>query len=232
MTLREEVDKAVNDILTIPLKEENGIVVPTTDTVALKDGAKLIDATYVYADLADSTGLAHKYKKFAAAKVIRTYLTAATRILKASGGEIRSFDGDRVMAIFIGKSKNTSAIDGALKLNYAITKILNPALQEQWTDFKWTMSHGVGIDTGEAMIVRGGVRGDNDLVSIGQAPNVAAKLSEKRGRELVNITSNVYENMANTAKLSGDKNMWTSMGFETYGGKTVAYYGSSWIRRF
>jgi len=232
MTLREEVDKAVNDILTIPFKEENGIVVPTTDTVALRDGAKLIDATYVYADLADSTGLAHKYKKFATAKIIRAYLTVATRILKASGGEIRSFDGDRVMAIFIGKNKNTSAIDAALKLNYAINKILNPALQEQWNDLKWTMSHGVGIDTGEAMIVRGGVRGDNDLVSIGRAPNVAAKLSEKRGGNLVNITGNVYEHMADTAKVSDDKNMWTSMGSATYGGETVAYYGSSWIKGF
>ncbi|MDT0276268.1 adenylate/guanylate cyclase domain-containing protein [Blastococcus goldschmidtiae] len=181
MTLKDDVTKGVNDVLAASWKTENATVVPETEDVALANGAKLLDATYLYADMADSTGLAQGYDSPAVAQVMRAYLNAATRILNAQGGKIRSFDGDRVMAIFIGNAKNTDAATAGLKLNRVLDEIINPALKKKWPSFKWVMTHGVGIDTGQAMIVRGGVRGHNDLVSIGRAPNIAAKLSEVRG---------------------------------------------------
>jgi adenylate cyclase len=229
MGLKEDVTKGVNEVLSAAWKTENATVVPETEDVTLTNGAKLLDATYLYADMADSTGLAQGYKNWAVARVMRTYLNAATRILNAEGGKIRSFDGDRVMAIFIGSAKNSSAVTAGLKLNWVLDEIINPALKKKWTDFKWVMTHGVGIDSGQAMIVRGGVRGHNDLVSIGRAPNIAAKLSEVRGGKRVNITSTVYGNLNQGAKIGGNgKNMWTTMGTTMYGSNQVTYYGSSW----
>jgi class 3 adenylate cyclase len=124
--------------------------------------------------MADSTGLAQRYKKFAVAKVIRCYLNAATRLIKARGGEIRSFDGDRVMGIFIGDGQPSSAAKAALNLQWKVAEVLRPALKRKWPSFDWTMRQGVGIDKGEATLVRGGVWGTNDIVSIGSAPNIAA----------------------------------------------------------
>jgi adenylate cyclase len=231
MALKDEVTAAVNDILAATWSAQDATVVPKTDDVVLKNGAKLLDATYVYADMADSTGLAQGYDKATVAKVIRTYLSAASRILKNRGGEIRSFDGDRVMAIFVGDSKCTDAIDAALKVTWAVNDVIKPALKKKWPSFSWVISHGIGIDTGQAMIVRGGVRGSNDLVSVGRAPNIAAKLSEKRQKR-INITSTVYNKMNSSAKYGGSdkRNMWTSMGNVTYGSNTVSFYGSSWQR--
>ncbi len=206
----------------------NGQVVPKTDDVTLRDGAVDIEATYLYADMADSTGLAQAYKDFAVAKVIRCYLNAASRLIKARGGEIRSFDGDRVMGIFIGDSKNTSAVKAAMNISWAVEQVIRPALNEKWSDFNWTMKHGVGIDSGAAMIVRGGVRGSNDLVSIGAAPSIAAKLSEKRSGKTIYISKAVYDNMADVAKYSNGTNMWTNLGSETHGGKTVQTYGTAY----
>jgi adenylate cyclase len=229
MGLKEDVANGVDDVLSAVWKTENAQVVPETEDVRLANGAKLLDATYLYADMADSTGLAQGYKNWAVAKVMRTYLNAATRILTAGGGNIRSFDGDRVMAIFIGSAKNSNAVTAGLKLNWALDEVINPAIQAKWADFKWVMTHGVGIDSGEAMIVRGGVRGHNDLVSVGRAPNVAAKLSEVRGGKRINITSTVYNNLNAGAKIGGNgNNMWTNMGTTTYGMNKVTYYGSSW----
>lgn len=135
------------------------------------------------------------------------------------------------MAIFVGDSKNTNAVGAGLKLNWTLDEIINPALKKKWDDFQWTMSHGVGIDTGQAMIVRGGVRGHNDLVSIGRAPNVAAKLSEVRTKR-INITDTVYNNINKSAKYGGknDQNMWTDLGTTKYGNNTVKYLGSNWRR--
>ncbi len=228
MALKDEVTTAVDDILAAAWNTQDAVVVPETEDVVLRNGAKRLDATYVYADMADSTGLAQGYNRPVVAKVIRTYLSAASRILKHHGGEIRSFDGDRVMAIFIGDSKNTNAAKAALKLNWAVNKIVTPALRSKWSDFTWTMRHGVGIDTGQAMIVRGGVRGNNDLISVGRAPNVAARLSERRIKR-TNITSTVYRRLADEVKYGpNNENMWTSMGTVTYGSNTITFYGSSW----
>ena len=146
MTLKDDVTKGVNDVLAASWKTENATVVPETKDVTLANGAKLLDATYLYADMADSTGLAQGYKNWAVAQVMRTYLNAATRVLTAEGGKIRSFDGDRVMAIFIGNAKNSSAVTAGLKLNWVLDEIINPALKKKWSNFKWVMSHGVGIE--------------------------------------------------------------------------------------
>ena len=73
-----------------------------------------IAATMLYADLADSTALA-MWDRRVAARVCKAFLAFASRLIRASDGEVRSFDGDRVMGVFIGKTKNTSAVKCALK---------------------------------------------------------------------------------------------------------------------
>lgn len=229
MTLSDDVKEGIDGVLAPAWNERRGQVVPETEDIALRDGAVRLEATYLYADMADSTGLAQGYKDWAAAKVIRCYLNAASRIIRARGGEIRSFDGDRVMGIFIGGSKNSSAAKAALNISWAVEEVINPKLKAKWSDFSWIMKHGVGVDTGEALLVRGGVHGHNDIISIGSAPNVAAKLSEVRsyGKSLY-ISEAVYDRLDKASKYSNGVDMWARLGVQTYGGKNVTYYGSSY----
>jgi adenylate cyclase len=227
MGLKEEVETGVAGVLLPEWNARDGQVVPEATNIALNNGAVRLDATYLYADMADSTGLAQGHHDWAAAKVIRCYLNAASRIIRARGGHIRSFDGDRVMGIFIGDSKNTSAVKAAMNISWAVSTVINPALKKKW-DLKWQMDHGVGIDTGNAMLVRGGVHGENDIVSVGKAPNVAAKLSEIRVGRTIHISAAVYDNMAADAKVSEGKNMWAAMGTQAYGSTVVKYYGSNY----
>ncbi|WP_207549168.1 adenylate/guanylate cyclase domain-containing protein [Mycobacteroides chelonae] len=58
------------------------------------------------------------------------------------------------------------------------------------------ISHRVGIDTGESLIVRGGARNNNDLISVGAAPNIAAKLSDLKNGHTTYITDRVYDELA------------------------------------
>lgn len=228
MAFANDVEIGVARVLAPEWNIVNGTVAPKTTDVVLYNGAVKLDATYLYADMADSTGLAQNFHGWAVAKVIRCYLDAASRVINHYGGEIRSFDGDRVMAIFVGQHKNTSAVRTALAISWAVSQVIQPALEAKWSDFKWTMKHGVGIDTGEALIVRGGVRGDNDLVSVGGPPNVAAKLSEERGWPSIFITNAVYQDMAPNVTLgAAGENMWSDLGPRTYGGKLVRCLGSA-----
>ena len=190
------IETSVGEIFATPLSVISGTKVPETDEIVMKNGGKLIDATYVYADLAGSTKLADTTFKETTATIVRAYVSTASRILRHYGGEIRSFDGDRVMAIFMGDDKNRKAVRAAFGINWAVRHVLAPAIEAKWNDVSksYTIDHGVGIDTGDALIVRGGVRGHNDLISIGDAPNDAARLSEYRSYPL-NITKAVYEDL-------------------------------------
>ncbi|MEU5905187.1 hypothetical protein ABZ780_12510, partial [Micromonospora sp. NPDC047467] len=95
-----------------------------------------MDAVYLYADMANSTGLARDFDPKTAAKVVRAYLDATCRVIKSRGGEIRSFDGDRVMAIFMGGSKNSNAARCALNINWAVTKVVWLALEQRLPSLK------------------------------------------------------------------------------------------------
>lgn len=72
----------VSDVLHMPFKIRSGREVPQddTDSIVFKDGAVTLEATYAYADLADSSGLAQRLKQTAAAAIMRAYVNSAARI--------------------------------------------------------------------------------------------------------------------------------------------------------
>ena len=207
------IESSVNDIFYANWDITNGVKVPKTEDIVMKNGGRRVEATYLYADLAESTKLAHTMLPETTATIIRAYINSAARIIRNFGGEIRSFDGDRVMAIYMGDDKNRKAVRSAMAINWAVEVVVKQAIENRWNDVadSYTIAHGVGIDTGEALIVRGGVRDNNDLISVGHAPNDAAKLSDYRG-STINITKAVYEDLDQSLLIASDgfSKMWRS----------------------
>ena len=143
-----------------------------------------------------------------AAEVYKCFLTCAARIIRSKGGEITAYDGDRIMAVYIGDSKNSDAASTALNIHYAVLKIINPAIRDQYPSNPYTVRHVVGIDTSNLFVARIGVRGDNDLVWVGRAANYAAKLSDRSGAP-TQITADVYNRLNKSAKYGDDgRDMW------------------------
>jgi len=110
--MEDELTSAVNSILKTGWDLRVGEVIPKSEDITLGSAGVTLDATILYADLAGSTELA-LYDPEIASEVCKTYLVGTTGIIKAAGGAIRGFDGDRVMGIFIGNSKNSSAAKAA-----------------------------------------------------------------------------------------------------------------------
>ena len=123
MALLEDLKAETSKIATSSWGRRDGQVVPENNDVGLGNVGVDLEATFLYADLADSTELAILDQQIAA-EVVKAYLMGTTRIIRALGGEIRSFDGDRVMGVFIGDMKNTLATEAALKINYFFWFIL------------------------------------------------------------------------------------------------------------
>ena len=227
-----ELTTAIDSIVKTRWDLRAGQVIPETDDITLGNSGVTLEATVLYADLADSTELA-LFDQEIAAEVCKAYLVGTTRLIKAAGGEIRSFDGDRVMGIFMGKSKNTSTAKAALKINYFFTRVLEPAFLSFYgrlKDSPFRFAQSVGIDTGDIRAVRAGIRNSNDLMWVGRAPNIAAKLSSIREPDYATyITETVYDMLHDSAKLSDGQNMWERRSWakgEPYGTCTV--YRSSW----
>jgi class 3 adenylate cyclase len=184
----------------------------------------------------NSSGLAAAAEKEAAAQTFRAFLNVSTKIIPYLDGHIRSFDGDRVMGIFTGPNKEDRAVKSAMHIKWAVNTIVTPVLHKEIPALKeagWTLQQTSGLATGETLLARAGFRGNDDMISIGVAPNLAAKLSDVRGDGteagyVTRIGKGTYGNLSDSHKLSKGTNMWQGTYSLSMGGKSYEYYRSSY----
>jgi len=234
MALYDDLTSDVQGIIDEPWSTRKGQKVPSTTDVALAGGAVELDATFLYADLANSSMMAKELDRRVAARILKAFLATTSRLFRYYGGTIVSFDGDRILGVFIGDSKNSSATICALKIKHTIKEIIQPKFESKYAsvrDASFSISHGVGIDTGTVLAVRAGARGDNDLIWIGRAPNLAAKLSDLRVSHYhTHITDTVYNCLNDSSKYDAKnkENMWQRRTW-TFLGETITVYRSNWM---
>lgn len=226
MALKDDLSKEVAEIFRAQWSARDGTVVPDETKLTLGNDGVNLDATILYADLSESTKLVDNYQKQFAAEIYKAYLRCAAKIIRAEGGTITSYDGDRIMAVFIGKVKNTAAARTGLKINWACQNIIQPAIQQQYPKTKFQIKQTVGIDTSKLLVARAGIRGANDLVWIGRAANWAAKLTTLSHDYPTRITKAVYEAMMDSSKISSGKNMWESVSWTANNNAPI--YRSRW----
>ena len=170
--LRAEVRKIFQEKWTTAARA----AVPESANLELRNDAVTVHGAVLYADLDGSTALVDTKKPQFAAEIYKTYLVCAARIIESEGGAITAYDGDRIMAVYTGKTRHDKAVRSALKINCAVKEIINPALAELYPDANYVVRQSVGIDASELFVARTGIRRANDLVWVGRAANHAAKL--------------------------------------------------------
>lgn len=230
MALKDDLAQRVDAVLAQTWTLRDGRVVPTTQNVTLAGGGVELTGTMLYTDLADSTELAMWDRKVTA-RLCKAFLGCATSLIRAEGGEVRSFDGDRVMGVFLGDMKNTRAVRCSLKINWMFLHLLKPKFTARYEAFRngtYKLAHCTGVDTSEILVVRTGLRDNNDLIWVGSAPNVAAKLSGIRDDPYFSFISGaVYDQMADEAKVAKDgRLMWEERAWTA--GPIKRVFRSSW----
>jgi class 3 adenylate cyclase len=217
MGLKTDLEAEVKATFATLWQEQSTTSVPAAEDLRLNaNHAKDLEtATVLYADLDGSTNMVDSYDWRFSAEVYKTYLRCAGQVIRSEAGTITAYDGDRIMAVYTGESKNTSAVRSALKINWAVQKIIRPALKAQYPNLEFVVNHVVGVDTSQLRAARIGVRGDNDVVWIGRAANHAAKLTNLPGKPLW-ISKAVFDKMNDQVKVANgqqmwEKRLWTSM---------------------
>ena len=227
MSLKDELEQRVASIFTENWEERDGAVVPEADSLRLSNDAVRLDGTVLYADITGSTKLVDGSQDWFAAEVYKAFLLCASKLITSEGGTITAYDGDRVMAVYIGDAQNTSAVRTALKINWARENLVNALLKKHYPNDTYAVQHTVGVDTSPLFVARTGIRGSNDLVWVGRAANYAAKLSSESPVFPTYITAAVYDRIHESVKLSGDKmNMWTKLAWTAMNNATI--YGSTY----
>ncbi|MFJ4207966.1 adenylate/guanylate cyclase domain-containing protein [Paenarthrobacter sp. NPDC089675] len=228
MSIKDLMESNVNSMMVNSWNVRDGRDVPDTEALGLGTNVGVqLQATYLYADLAKSSDFGQLLDPVDAAKIIKSFLFCASALIKEHGGHIKSFDGDRVMAIYHGTEKENRAARTALKLNWVVQEIIDDKAGRwvDWPEGAMTVKHATGIATGEALLIRGGVRNDNDIASIGSAPNLAAKLSDLRTddgrtfacyRTWLGITGDMARNFY-------DRDRWSELKHITVGNKLQIY---------
>lgn len=227
MAIQNELEDYVKKTLREQWTTRDGRVVPDTDDLALANVADTLEATVLYADLAGSTQMVDRHSWQFSAEIYKSFLYTASRLITHHGGTITAFDGDRVMGVFLGNSKNTNAAKTSLRINWAAQKVIQPAINAQYPSTSYSLQHRVGVDTSVINVVRAGVRGSNDLVWVSNAANNAAKMAALSPAYPSYISAAVYGRLSDEAKygLKDGEDRWTDLGTKDLG---YRIYGSTW----
>lgn len=243
MSLKSEITDKVKEIINTNFEIEEITYVPEISNSKLTFGNKGLkfEATTLYIDLRDSTKILNNHNKASIAKIHKAYLHTTVKIAMDLEGEVRSFNGDSVLAFFQGTTKRSlsNAVEAAMKIRYMIASSesgINSLLAKYSA-----IDFGIGIDDGKILCVKVGIGGDDntkDLIWIGNAVNKAVIISDEcKANEYIGISSFVYSNLLDHVKYGTKKNPWSGQDEKvdiwkpysiTYNGKVETFYKTSW----
>lgn len=163
---------------------------------------------------------------------MHTYLPTMAELVARSDGKIVGLRGDGLFAAFgttklIGTGREVtpeasakairSAVDCAHAMHDAVDEIINPLLASE--DIDRNVQIGIGIDVGDTVVTRIGLRNANEVTAYGPPVNNACKL-----------TSKTYETiMSPSAKAIYPKSKGGRMGFRQTGDGFVVSYPPDWV---
>lgn len=193
---------------------------PGDNRVTFGNTGVRFSASTLYIDMRGSTKVLSQYKAHNVAKIHKAYLYTATTLIADAGGQIRSYNGDSILAFFPKNLKAT--INSAVRTAMQIKWMLNQdPVKEQFGQYQHTLDFGIGIDHGQIVCVKAGRSQNsnhNDLIWLGDAVNRATRLSDRaRSPNHVYISDVCRANLDDSIKLNNAADRWTE-DFVEYGG--------------
>ena len=151
--------------------ERCGARLPAGDSPA--EVAERRQVTVMFCDLVDSTGLSHRLDPEELRDLVHDYHELCTREIEAFGGAVDKYLGDGVLAFFgypVARERDAQA---AVRAGLAIVEAMRRAGPDS---LGARLAVRVGIHTGLVVAGQVGIVGKRELLAIGSAPNVAARV--------------------------------------------------------
>lgn len=113
MGLKDDLSTEITRILDYDLQVTNFKRIPSKGDLTLGETAAKIQTAVLFTDIRNSSTFADTHWQKTTAKTINAFLNCALRIVKKNNGEVRSFNGDSLLALF---DPNNSPCAGLLHL--------------------------------------------------------------------------------------------------------------------
>ena len=216
--MSDKIPKVEEELLSAAIEKivmqevlENEVVGVLPKVDELNDSNKIYrgKVSVLFVDMRESTKLPEQYDSDQLVKIYRSYIRVVVQAIRKSGGVVRDFMGDGVLALFVDNEDGLSedkAVHAARYIATAIDKFLNPVLDSK---IKHRISCGIGINTGEVSLSKVGMRGkesdDNSenefgIAWIGNCTNLACKQSGAVECGTIFISNTTYANLSDDNK--------------------------------
>lgn len=134
-----------------------------------------IDAAIMFCDLRNSTALEEQMNRRDYIALLNSFFDTVSDIVHENGGEVLKFVGDAVLAVFPEDHDAHKASNNALRSARAILDKLD-ALNDEESSHQYDAA--IGLDYGRVTYGNVGSKERLDFTVIGQAANIAARLSD------------------------------------------------------
>jgi adenylate cyclase len=225
MAYLKELEDKIKDYLKGDYEITETKTIPSPENVPLGKKAFKIKLTAFCIDLRKSTDLLRIHDKETCGKIHKSFLTISTKIITANGGQIRSFNGDSVLAFFPAQLKSDigSAIRAAFQLKWALNIKFAPLFKEYTV-----LDFCIGIDWGDVHIVKAGLPkndNNNDLVFLGMCVNYATAIANQGyGPNHIEISTITYDNLPDDWKYGTSNGVKQDM----WSNGTINWKGQKW----
>lgn len=230
--LKEEIKEKVNQYMQSKYDVVDGKKVPDKQGIGFGAKAKnLKHAIVLYADLRDSRGILSDNSHLLAARTHKSFLYAASKCIRNEDGHLRSFNGDSVLAFFMGENSAKRAVRAAMKIKFAVIEVINPLLLNK---DKEKLNFGIGVGQGEILVVKSGVPGNEmyqDLIWIGWPTYHAFEYGDRaKSPKNIWISKNIYSAIKDDVSMikSEGKDMWAYNDSHTFSFGNVRVYKTSY----
>ncbi|MCD6149995.1 adenylate/guanylate cyclase domain-containing protein [bacterium] len=169
--IKQYLNESYNRSITYSVPKKNDLTFGNTVK-------KIEHAKIFYIDMRKSRKILTDATDFWSVKIHKSFLRAVIHCIEKRDGHLRSFNGDGILAFFVGDNAASKAVRAAMEIKGFVNEINTILVKNN----KNKIDFGIGIAQGPIMVAKSGKAGDDqtkqDLIWIGIALYVAVELSE------------------------------------------------------
>lgn len=155
------------------------------------------DVTVFFADVRGFTSLSRKMPPEDTVEYLNSYFTLITEIIFRFEGTVDKFIGDAVMTVFGSPIQSDRHLEQGIKAAVAIKKAVEKVNSLRQGCALVPFKIGIGLDSGEVIIGNMGSQVRMEYTAVGEAVNMAARLTDHaRGGDII-VSGLVYDKIKN-----------------------------------
>ena len=161
----------------------------------LKLGGEKRDVAVLFVDIRGFTPMSENLTPEEVVSILNEYLALTTKSILSNEGTLDKFIGDATMAVFNAPFDLDDYVYKAILTALAIRDGSDKLAEELQSRFGKTISYGIGVNCGEAVVGNIGCEFRMDYTAIGDTVNTAARLESRAKAGEILISEAVYKHL-------------------------------------